>query len=181
MDGRNDARQLQTVDLAALQLFVQQLGRFGHAEVQRFIVDIFHDGRYAFPGRLVSDTAAHNARAQYGCLFRRLNIFGQLFGFTFYILIVEEDTDQRTSFIGMRQRNKAFIFQIQRFFTTKTRGGFNGFHCGHRRRIMFTRRLCDHAFSDGKAHRCFNLTEFQRLQFRLAFSSPVEIAGNGLA
>ncbi|ESC75996.1 hypothetical protein SEEN4881_04297, partial [Salmonella enterica subsp. enterica serovar Newport str. WA_14881] len=65
------------------------------------------------------DTAAHNTRAQYGCLFRRLNIFGQLFGFTFYILIVEEDTDQRTSLIGMRQRNKAFIFQIQRFFTTK--------------------------------------------------------------
>ncbi len=45
---------------------------------------------------------------------------------------------------------------------------------------MFTRRLCDHAFSDGKAHRRFNLTEFQRFQFRLAFSSPVEIAGNGL-
>ncbi len=83
VDGRNDARQLQTADLAALQLFVQQLGRFGHAEVQRFIVDIFHDDRYAFPCRLVSDTAAHNARAQYGCLFRRLNIFGQLFGFTF--------------------------------------------------------------------------------------------------
>lgn len=65
--------------------FVQQLGRFGHAEVQRFIVDIFHDDRYAFPCRLVSDTAAHNTRAQYGCLFRRLNIFGQLLALPLHI------------------------------------------------------------------------------------------------
>ncbi len=36
-------------------------------------------------------------------------------------------------------------------------------------------------FSDGKAHRRFTIfAEFQRFQFRLAFSSPVEIAGNGL-
>ncbi len=47
----------------------------------------------------------------------------------FAILIVEEDTDQRTSLIGMRQRTKLYFLPDLQRFTTKTRGGFNGFHC----------------------------------------------------
>jgi hypothetical protein len=52
-------------------------------------------------------------------MFWRLNVFGQLFGFAFHELIVQEDTDQRASFIGVRQRDKALIFELQRFIAPK--------------------------------------------------------------
>ena len=55
-------------------------------------------------------------------MLRRLDIFGQLFRFRFDVLVVQEDTNQRAGLIGMGQRDKAFIFQHQGFFTTKTRG-----------------------------------------------------------
>ncbi len=79
-------------------------------EGQRFVADVFHHHRHALPGRLVSDTAAHNASAQDGSMLRRLDIFGQLFRFRFDVLVVQEDTNQRAGLIGMGQRDKAFIF-----------------------------------------------------------------------
>ena len=96
-------------------------------------------------------------------MLRRLDIFGQLFRFRFDVLVVQEDTNQRAGLIGMGQRDKAFIFQHQGFFTTKTCGGFNGFHRGDRRRVMFPGRLCDHAFGNREAHGSFNFAELQRL------------------
>ena len=180
MDGGNHARHLQTVDLAALKLLIQQLGGFGHAQRQRFIVDIFHDNRHAFPGRLVGYTATHNACAQNCGLLRCLNILRQFFRFRFDVLIVEENTDQRTRLVGVRQRDKTLVFQVQRFFTTKAGGSFNRFHGGDRGWVMFPCRLRNHAFGDGKAHGRFNFAEFQRLQFWLAFGPPVEVAVDGL-
>ncbi|ETJ33871.1 hypothetical protein Q604_UNBC11695G0001, partial [human gut metagenome] len=76
------------------------------------VVNIFHDNRHAFPRRLVSDAAAHNACAQHRGLFRRFNVFGEFLRFAFYILIVKENADQCASFVGMRQRDKTFVFQI---------------------------------------------------------------------
>ncbi len=82
------------------------------------VADIFHHNRHAFPRRLVSDTAAHNASAQDGSgLFRGLNIFGQFFAFAL-TYGRSGNADQRAGLIGMGQRDKAFIFQ-QGFFTTK--------------------------------------------------------------
>ena len=112
LNGGDHACELQSVNFAAFQLFIQQLGRFGHAQRQGFLVDVFHHYRHAFPGRLVGDAATHNARAEYRRMFWRLNVFGQLFGFAFHELIVQEDTDQRASLIGVRQRDKALIFEL---------------------------------------------------------------------
>jgi hypothetical protein len=41
------------------------------------------------------------------------------FSLCFDVLIVQEDTDQRAGLVGVRQRDKALIFQLQRFFATK--------------------------------------------------------------
>ncbi len=41
LNGANHSGQLQTVDFAAFQLFIQQLRRFGHAKGQRFVADVF--------------------------------------------------------------------------------------------------------------------------------------------
>ena len=112
LNGGDHACELQSVNFSAFQLFIQQLGRFGHAQRQGFLVDVFHHYRHAFPGRLVGDAATHNARAEYRRMFWRLNVFGQLFGFAFHELIVQEDTDQRASLIGVRQRDKALIFEL---------------------------------------------------------------------
>ncbi|MNY24392.1 hypothetical protein D3C86_1581020 [compost metagenome] len=113
-------------------------------------------------------------------MFWRFNVFGQLFGFAFYELVVEENTDQRARFAGVRQRNEALIFEFQRFVAAKACGGFDGFHGGNRCRIVFACRLHHHAFGDGEAHGGFNFAEFQRLELRLAFGFPVEIALNRL-
>ena len=93
-------------------------------------------------------------------MFWRFNVFGQLPGFTLHELIVEEDTDQRASFIGVRQRDKALIFELQRFIASETSSCLNGFHRRERCRVVFTRRLHHHAFGDGEAHGGFNLAEF---------------------
>ncbi len=114
-------------------------------------------------------------------MLRCFDIFGQFFRFRFDVLVVQEDTDQCAGLVGMSQRDKAFIFQHQSFFTTKTRSGFDGFHRGDRRRIMLPGGLRDHAFGDGETHRRFNFAEFQRLQLRLTFRFPVQVALNRLA
>lgn len=70
-------------------------------------------------------------------MFWRVDIFSQLLRFHFDVLIVEEDTDQCTRLVGMRQRDETFVFQIQRFFAAKAGGGFNGFNGGNRGRVVF--------------------------------------------
>ncbi len=110
VNSRDHAGELQAVDLAAFELFIQQFGRFGHAQGQRLLANVFHHHWHAFPRRLVGDTAAHNACAQYRRLFWRLNIFGELLRFTLHELIVEENTDQRTGFVGVSQRDKTLVF-----------------------------------------------------------------------
>ena len=180
LDGGDHACKLQTINFAALKLFIQQLGRFGHAQRQGFLVDVLHHHRHAFPGRLVGDAAPHNARAEYRRVFWRFNVFGELFGFALHKLIVKEDTNQRAGFVGVRQRDKALVFQLQGVITAQTGCRFNGFHRRDRRRVVFTRRLHHHAFGDGEAHGGFNFAELQRLQLRLTFGFPVEVAVNGL-
>ena len=131
LNGGDHTCKLQPVNFSAFQLFIQQLGRFGHAQRQGFLADVFHH-----------------------------HVFSQLFGFTLHELIVEEDTDQRAGFIGVRQRDKALIFELQRLVASETSSRFNGFHRRDRRRVVFTRRLHDHAFGDGEAHGGFNFAEF---------------------
>ncbi|MNE16166.1 hypothetical protein D3C80_1091040 [compost metagenome] len=176
MDSRNDAREFQSINFSALQLFIQQLRGFGHAQRQGFVVDVLHDHRHAFPGGLISDPAAHDACAQNGGLLWHLNVFCQLFCFAFHELIVQENTNQRAGFIGVRQRDETLVFEFERLFTTKARSGFNGFYSGNRRRVVLARRLHHHAFGNGKAHGGFNFAELQRLKLRLTFGFPVEIA-----
>ncbi len=101
MDSGNHPRQLQTVNLAALKLLIEQLAGLADAQRQGFVVDIFHQYRHAFPCGLVRDTAAHNACAQHGGLLRGLDVLGQLFRLAFDILIVQEDAHQRAGFVGM--------------------------------------------------------------------------------
>ncbi len=92
-------------------------------------------------------------------MFWRLNVFRQLFCFAFHELIVEEDANQRAGFIGVCQRDKALVFELQCFVAAKAGCGFNGFHRRDRRRVVFTRRLHHHTFGDGEAHGRFNLAE----------------------
>ena len=99
MNRADHARELQTVDFAALQLFVKQLTGLVHPKGEGLLVNVFHDHRHAFPGRLVSDTATHNPGAQHRSLFRGLGLFGQLLRFAFDVLVIEEDTDQRPGFV----------------------------------------------------------------------------------
>ena len=113
-------------------------------------------------------------------MFWRFNVFGELFGFALHKLIVKEDTNQRAGFVGVRQRDKALVFQLQGFITAQTGCRFNGFHRRDRRRVVFTRRLHHHALGDGEAHGGFNFAELQRLQLWLTFGFPVEIAVNRL-
>lgn len=127
MNRANNAGQLQPIDFTALKLLVEQLSGFVHAERQRFVVNVLHDHRHAFPGGLIRDTATHDPGPQHGGLFRRLNVFGQLLRFGFDILIVKEDTDQRAGLFGVRQRDKTLVFQIQRLFAAETSGRFDGF------------------------------------------------------
>ena len=113
-------------------------------------------------------------------MFWRVDIFRQLLRFCFDVLIVKEDTYQRTRFVGMRQRDETFIFQIQRFFTAKAGGGFDGFNGGNRGRVVLPGSLSHHAFGDGETHRGFNFTQMKRLQLRLALRLPVQVAFNSL-
>ncbi len=46
---------------------------------------------------------------------------------------------------------------------------------------MFSGGLCDHTFGNSEAHGGFNFAELQRLQFRLTFGFPVQVAINRLA
>lgn len=48
LNGADHSGQLQTVDFAAFQLFIQQFRRFGHAQGQRFVANVFHHHRHAF-------------------------------------------------------------------------------------------------------------------------------------
>lgn len=59
---------------------------------------------------------------QYGGMFWRFDVFGQFLRLTFYVLVVEENTDQSTGFIRVGQWNKTFVFQIERFFAASARG-----------------------------------------------------------
>ncbi|EIM35643.1 hypothetical protein PGS1_12922 [Enterobacter cloacae subsp. cloacae GS1] len=51
----------------------------------------------------------------------------ELFGFALHKLIVKEDTNQRAGFVGVRQRDKALVFQLQGVITAQTGCRFNGF------------------------------------------------------
>ncbi len=113
-------------------------------------------------------------------MLRRLDIFGQLFRFRFDVLVVQEDTNQRAGLIGMGQRDKALFSSTRASSRPGTRGGFNGFDRGDRRRVMLPGGLRDHAFGNREAHGGFNFAELQRLQLRLTFRFPVQVAIHGL-
>ncbi len=107
--------------------------------------------------RLVSDTAAHNAQAPStaACFWRSISLVSFLaLPFTYWI--VEEDTDQHEPH-WYAPAEQSFYFPDQRFFTTKRAAASRFSLRSSAPDNASGRCLCDHAFSDGKAHRRFNL------------------------
>ena len=159
-DGREHLAHLDAIDAALLELAVEQLGGFAHAKCQRLLVDVLHHRRNALAGRLVGDAAAHDAGTQYGGVASGLSsLLGSLLGQRLDVLIIQEDTDQCLGDIGLGQLDKALCLDGQRLVTAHTCSGFDGFHRGHRRRIVFARHGGNHAGGGGEAHHGFQFGE----------------------
>ncbi len=180
-DGREHLAHLDAIDAALLELAVEQLGGFAHAKCQSLLVDILHHRRDTLAGRLVGDAAAHDAGTQYGGMASGLSsLFGRLLGQRLDVLIIQEDADQRLGDIGLGQLDKALCLNDQRFVTAHTCGGFDGFHRGHRRRIVFTRHGGNHAGGGGEAHHGFQFGEAQRRFLGGTTALPVQLARDGV-
>src|SRR5690606_23318447 len=110
-DGREHLAHPRAVDLLALQLLGEQLAGFAHAQVQRRVGDVLHDDRRALGGRLVGDTATHDAGTEYRGQVDVLGAFLDVvaIGF-FHRLVGEEQANQRSRLRGLGNLGKTFRF-----------------------------------------------------------------------
>ena len=157
----------------------QQLGGFGQTLLDTVLVDVLHQNRRAFGGRLIGDTATHDAGAQYGSL---LHVFGDFvvgLGLFLQFLIVQEQADQALRSRGLGQFDEACSFHFQRFVATEVRGFLDGLDRLNRRRVVRAGLASHETFGGFESHHLFNGVQLEFFKFRLTLGLVIELAGDG--
>ena len=145
VDAVEHVAHLRGGHLTPVHTLGQQLVGLRQAQVQPVLVDVLHQDGDAAVGRLVGDTAAHDAGAQHSCT-ANLAI-SLLFPVTCFLaqqLVGEENPHQRGSDRRDRQFRKAFRLDLEGIYQAHAAGFFDDIDSFHRRRVVLAGLLPHH-------------------------------------
>ena len=116
---------------------IQNTASMAHAQIQCFLVNVFHQHRSAVQRRLITDTAAHDTGTENSGLGNRMCLFGPALGFALEVLVIQEQANEVFCFNTTGQLTKGFGFHCQRLVKIFGHGAGDG---GQNRR---SRRITD--------------------------------------
>ena len=180
-DHRDDLGHLRRVDLSALELLAQQFLRLAHAEFERLVGDVLHQDRRSPGGRLVGDTAAHDAGAEDGGVPDLAPRPGDGIALLLVELVGQEDRHEAFGDVGMRHPDEALDLEGNGVVALAGGALLHRLDGRDRRRVVGSGPGHDEALGAGEDHRALDRrAQLQRLQLFLPLGAPVDVALDAL-